>query len=176
MTASRIAVAQYIRFLTRKGEDLDPVDARAYQNFHVAQSRTWQGHTYLFAPFAIGGEASGSAESNISSDLVLPANLMSGAAMFEAAKKRFMLEVKTVLLEEIVGTPLRWTEISTLATQVWVATQFAYTDDVPDDLEGNAVVALSLSSPLNAVGSTAPNVRLRSRWVGSLPATGRLVF
>ena len=172
------SIAQYIRLLYPDGSEVIPADARSYQNFFVGESRDYGGRTYAFAPFAIGGDTSSSGESNASAELAMPANLLTGSAMWEAAEGRFLLRVLTVTIATQTSDPPTFVEQSTIGDEIWLVNSFAYADKPlldEGDSENDAVI-LTLSNTMSAVAGTAPLLYLNSSQVGSLPYTGSLLL
>lgn len=175
-----LAVAQYISFYAPDGQPLTPAGVRDYQNFFIGETRSWGGVTYLYAPFVIGGDISTEGSQNGDAELLAPANLLTGAVLWEAAQNRFLLDIKTVMLNGAVpGSPdgaVTWTEQVTVASEVWCCDGMSYSDDVPGETDALATVILRLTSPLNAVTGQAPTRRLRDDQVGALPASGGISF
>jgi len=175
-----LAVAQYISFYAPDGQPLSPAGVRNYQNFYIGETRNWEGATYLYAPFVIGGDISTEGSQNGDAELLAPANLLTGTVLWEAAQSRFLIDIKTVLLNGAVpGTSdgaVTWTEQATVASDVWCSDAMSYTDDIPGETEALATVILRLTSPLNAVAGQAPTRRLRDDQVGALPASGGISF
>ena len=164
---AQITIASYIRFTNQAGV---PIGGRAYQNYFLEETRTWEGVSYPFAPFAIDGAQVSSALSNSSAVVIMPTNLITKAVAAEAALGRWLLELKYVVLTPAAGSPEPvWTETSTLSTDLWVCTGLS-------DSSSDQVVQLELASPLDAVEARTPNCILLDWEVGSLPFTGNVLL
>lgn len=175
-----LELGYYIEFLAADGKPLTPAGVRAYQNFFIGETRNFNGVNYQFAPFAISGDLSTEGAENGESELLSPANLLTGSVLWEGVQRRFLLQVRTVLLTgtppvDATGIPT-WTEAGTLACDVLVCDSLAYTDAVPGEDENVPVFALKLSNPLTVVTGTSPTRRLRADQVGALPSSGGITF
>jgi hypothetical protein len=153
---------------------------RSYQNFFVGETRSFAGGLYQFAPFSISGDLSTEGAENGEAELLAPANILTGAVLWEGANANYLLQVRTVLLtgtppETRAGIPT-WAETGTLACDLWMCDSMSYTDAVPGEEESAAVFALRLTSPLNAVSGLSPTRRLREDQVGPLPSSGGITF
>ena len=153
-----LAIANYVRFRTKTGA----TTIWAFQNFHVNASRTYDGVTYAFAPFAIAGRAAKRGGDRSETALVLSKDLVSLNIAVEAVDLRYLLEVKTVLLDSATFEPN-----SLLTQELWLASRLEV------DLEK---VTVRLTSPLDAVKAQFPRRQLSSKTVGALPATGTLAL
>lgn len=169
MTTSTLSIGSYFRFLNRAGA---AITNRAYQNFFISESRTWESVNYVFAPVAFDGNLVSNALANSRATLVAPANLITQAVCAEAARERWLLEIKYVVLtptENAASAP-SWTETSTLATDLWVCSGYTR------PMSNGGVLQLELTSPLDAVEARTPNCILQDWQVGSLPVTGSLLL
>lgn len=153
-----LAIANYVRFRTKAGA----TTIWAFQNFHVNTPRTYDGVNYDFAPFAIAGRAAKKGGDRSETALVLSKDLVSLNIAVEAVDLRYLLEVKTVLLDSATFEPN-----SLLTQELWLASRLEV------DLEK---VTIRLTSPLDAVKAQFPRRQLSSKTVGALPATGALVL
>lgn len=174
------ALAYYVQFMAPDGQPLTPAGVRSYQNFFIGESRAFGGVTYQFAPFALSGDISTEGGDNGEGEILAPANVMSGAVLWEAVNERFLLQVQTVLItgtppEDVSEIPV-WSEAGALACDMWVCDGLSYTDAVPGESEAVATFAMRLTSPLNAVVGTSPTRRLRDDQVGALPSSGGIIF
>jgi hypothetical protein len=165
-----ITIANYVTFLNSIGE---VIGNRSYQNFHIAETRTWEGRPYKFAPFGFNGEQISSGAETTRASLVAQANRLTQAVFSEAALAKpfpWMVEVKYVLITPTEGAlEPTWAETTTIATEVWVCVGYAASR--PD-----GAVQLDLASPLDAVEATTPLLYLRDWMVGSLPVTGSILL
>jgi len=175
-----LEIGYYLQFLAPDGRPLTPANVRSYQNFFIGETRSFAGGSYQFAPFSISGDLSTEGAESGEAELLAPANILTGAILWESAELRYLLQIRTVLL---TGTPPAnrsgiptWTEAGTLSCDVRVCDGMSYTDAVPGESESAAVFALRLKSPLNAVVGTSPTRRLRDDQVGALPSSGGITF
>lgn len=175
-----LALAYYLQFMGPDGRPLTPAGVRAYQNFFIGETRTLSGTAYQFAPFSLSGDLSTEGAENGDAELIAPANILTGAVLWEAVNQRFLVQAQTVLL---TGTPPAgregipvWAEAGVLACDMWICDGLSYTDAVPGESEAVAVFALRLSNPLTAVAGTSPTRRLTDAQVGALPSSGGITF
>jgi hypothetical protein len=165
-----LTIANYVHFLNSIGE---PITNRSYQNFHIAETRLWEGVSYKFAPFGFNGDQISSAAETTRASLVAPSNRLTQAVFSEAALAKpypWMVEIKYVLNTPTEETlePV-WNETTTIATEIWVCVGFTVS-------RADGAVQLDLASPLDAVEARTPNLFLRDYMVGSLPVTGSLIL
>ena len=155
---SAYAFVNYVRFKTQAGS----FTGTPYQNFSINESRTYQGVTYSFAPFAVlgGGGARGGERS--SGSLVAGTDALSVNLFAEAVRNRYMLEIKTVSLD-----PLTFADEALITTENWRVASY--------NLDITRVV-LRLTSPLDAVRAQVPRRTLSTNLVGALPTSGALVL
>ena len=172
-----LEVGYYIQFLAFNGR---PLSVRYYQNFFIGETRPLNGNSYQFAPFSISGDLSTEGANSGQAELIAPANILSGAILWESIERRYLLQIRTVLLTGIPPTTLNglptWTEAGTLSCDVRVCDGLSYTDAVPGESDSAAVFALRLQSPLNTVTGISPTRRLRDDQVGALPSSGGITF
>lgn len=153
-----LAIANYIRLLTRTGTPTN----WAFQNFHINASRSYDNITYAFAPFGITGRAAKKGGDRSQSTMILSNDLVSLNIAVEAVESRYLVEVKTVLLNSATFEPS-----NLLSQELWLASRLEV------DLEK---ITLQLSSPMDAARAQFPRRQLSTILVGSLPATGNLVI
>lgn len=175
-----LAIAYYAQFMAADGRPLEPANVRSYQNFFIGETRSFAGGLYQFAPFSISGDLSTEGAESGEAEILAPANIVTGAVLWESTELRYLLQIRTVLL---TGTPPgdrsgipTWTEAGTLACDMRICDGLTYTDAVPGEDESVAVFALRLRSPLNTVVGTSPTRRLRDDQVGALPSSGGITF
>ena len=171
--AEGITIATYALFRTRDGLALTN---RCYQNFFISEQRTWEGNAYVFAPFGIQGDLANNASESSAATVVLPANLLSVSLAAEAALNRWLLEVKYVLIGPAVSTQPTFTEVSTIATDLWVCSGYRQVVPVVSENDSDQAITLELISPINAVEARTPNCVLQDWQVGSLPVTGNVLL
>jgi hypothetical protein len=171
--AEGITIATYALFRQRDGV---AIINRAYQNFFIAESRNYENSLYLFAPFGIQGDLVSNASESSTATIVLPANLLSVALAAEAALNRWLLEVKYVLIGPAVDIQPVFTEVSTIATDLWVCSGYRQVVPVVAEEENEQAITLELISPINAVEARTPNCVLQDWQVGSLPVTGSILL
>lgn len=140
-----------------------PYTAWAAQNFFFGENKVYGGVSYQFIPIAVannsatrGGDRSEAAISSVADDITL--NIF-----YEAYKKDWLLEIKTVKLNRS-----DFSLDALLMTELWAASQVQY----DSDQEG---VVLQLSSPLDSVSRAGGRV-LSQSLVGAIPTSGNLVL
>lgn len=155
---SAYAFVNYARFKTQD----DTYTGTPYQNFSINQTRTYDGVTYNFAPFAIssGGGTQGGERS--SANLVAGTDALSVNLFAEAVRSNYILEIKTVSLD-----PMTFEDEALVSVENWRVASY--------EMDTTKIV-LSLLSPLDAVQVHAPKRTLGTHLVGSLPTSGVLVF
>jgi hypothetical protein len=159
-----IAIGDYARFMTKNAEY---IPLRAYQNFFVAQTRTWGATQYLFAPFGLDGDISVRIGETPQSALVSVPNAITVALFTEAVASRYMIEVEKVAIQMTPGDPPTFMEQVSLGKYLWAVTGY----EAPSDGES---LSLRLTGPRNAVDRQVPTGRLTSEKVGAMPATGAI--
>lgn len=153
-----IAIGTYIAFQTRKGVDLN----QNFQNFHVGESRTYDGRNFVFSSFGFSGASVDVEAANIQASLVFPISTL-GISLFQDFADQFaIVVVQTVWLD---ATTLQ--ETATNLTEVYAVTAFTH---------NNSRITLQLGSPLDAVTQNVPRRRLNQSMVGALPSTGNVSF
>jgi hypothetical protein len=173
-----LTVAHYIEFLSATATALNP--RQLFQPFFPAETRSYGGANYQFAPFSIAGDVSTGGSDSGEFELIAPANTISAATLWQASEGRYFIRILTLLL---AGTPPAnetgyptWTELSTLSSTICVCDSFGYADEVPGEEDKFAPVTLRLANPLNFVAGTAPTRRLTAAQVGPLPSSGGITF
>lgn len=171
--AEDIVIGTYALFRDRDGL---AIANRAFQNFFIAEDRTWEGNVYKFAPYGIQGDLASNAAESSAATIVLPANVLSVSLAAEAALSRWLLEVKYVLVAPTAGQQPVFTEVSTIAQDLWVCAGYRQVVPIVAEQEGEQAITLDLISPVNAVEARTPNCVLQDWQVGSLPVTGNLLL
>jgi len=173
-----LTVAPYIELLTAAAAQFSP--RQLYQPYFPNEIRTYGGLSYVFSPFSVAGDYSSDGTEAGELELIAPANMISGALLWQASEGRYFIRVNTMLL---IGTPPAnetgyptYAESAILSSTICVCDSFAYTDAVPDEEDEMALVTLRLSNPLNFVAGTSPTRRLTAAQVGPLPSSGGLTF
>lgn len=152
-----IAICNFIRFKENGGSY---VAGYNYQNFYVGQTITYQGTAYIFAPFGVSTGAGTKGGDRSDAAIASPPSLIAINLFVEAAKKNWLCEIKSVLLD-----PETYATVQEITTETWVCSRPEITVERS---------ALRLASPLDAVDSHVPKRTLGSRLVGSLPSTGSI--
>ena len=153
-----IAIGTYVSFEQRTGK----VVVNAFQNFHAAETRTYEGVDYIYAAFGFSGAAVDVQGANTEASLVFAVNNLSLSLFTEAANKFYVARVKTVWLD-----PLTLDETTQRLEEVYAVTGFEH---------DNSRLSLRLSSPLDSVSQNVPRRTLNQRTVGALPSTGNISF
>lgn len=170
----QVAIAHYIRF---KYKDGSYVPARAYQNFFVGETRSFQDIIYAFAPFRITGNISNKGGDSSQASIVTIPNAITVGVATEAVLNYFMVEVKTIIVNattlaqpgsnQLIGTETgSFTESGVVAQEIWSC------GNMSQDYEK---ISISLLSPLDATRKQIPKRVLSQNLVGSVPPTGNIV-
>jgi hypothetical protein len=176
-----LSVTHYIEFLDQSGVPF--LIPQRYQPCFIGETRTFNGLTYQFSPYSISGDISTDGSESGDHELIAPANMISGAKLWQASEDSYLIKVFTVLL---TGTPPQnendiptWSELNFLSSSIFVCDTFSYSDAVPgeeDNQDSFAPVTLRLTNPLNFVAGIAPTRRLTAAQVGPLPSSGGITF
>lgn len=155
---SEIAIGTYINFQFSEGVDT----GYAFQNFHVKETRPYQGVDYIFGSFGFSGVSVDLQGSNIKAQLVFAISQLLLNFIQQAADDRWIIRIRTVWLD-----PDTLEETSTFMEETYQITGFQH---------NGSRLALDLGSPLDAVSGQSPRRTLTQYLVGSLPATGQISF
>lgn len=153
-----IAIGTYIRFFLPSGG----ATTYAFQNFHANEIREFGGVNYTYSGFGFTGTTVSLEGSNISAQLIFGVNQLSLNFAQQAADDRWVIQVRTVLLD-----PDTYEETTTYTDETFQIN--AYQHD-------GSRLGLDLGSPLDAVAGQAPKRTLSQYLVGSLPTTGNISF
>jgi hypothetical protein len=171
--AEGIVIGTYVLFRDRDGV---AISNHAFQNFFIAEDRTWEGIVYEFAPYGIQGDLASNASDSSAATIVLPANVLSVSIAAEAALNRWLLEAKYVLISPTTGQQPVFAEASTIAQDLWVCAGYRQVVPVVGENDNEQAITLELISPINAVEARTPNCVLQDWQVGSLPVTGNVLL
>lgn len=134
--------------------------AYRFQNFHIAQSATYEGQAYQFLPFGFSGVTINRNGDNTESSLVFPNNDLSRNWAVSALENRWMATVFVLSLnpdDRTTGTLMH-----------------RYVGQVAEGSWDEASLKLTLNTVLDAVGSDVPMRRLTQYLVGALPITSNV--
>ncbi len=145
-------------FLTVRDSD-NKVQHR-FQNSQPGETVTKDGQEFSYLSFIYQGAAKNRTGDNMEAQLVLSNNLISMSRAHEAVKKRWNIEVSTCSMRLPAFTVAR-----TLTTEFWIAASLVY------DFE---TVEITLSSSIDAVGTSVPHRVLTTSAVGALPTSGQI--
>jgi|TARA_R100000482_G_scaffold106596_2_gene49090 phage-related protein len=145
-------------FLTVRDSD-NKVQHR-FQNSQPGETITKDGQEFSYLSFIYQGAAKNRTGDNMEAQLVLSNNLISMSRAHEAVKKRWNIEVSTCSMKLPEFTVAR-----TLTTEFWIAASLVY------DFE---TVEITLSSSIDAVGTSVPHRVLTTSAVGALPTSGQI--
>ncbi len=145
-------------FLTVRDSD-NKVQHR-FQNSQPGETVTKDGQEFSYLSFIYQGAAKNRTGDNMEAQLVLSNNLISMSRAHEAVKKRWNIEVSTCSMKLPEFTVAR-----TLTTEFWIAASLVY------DFE---TVEITLSSSIDAVGTSVPHRVLTTSAVGALPTSGQI--
>lgn len=153
-----IAEGVYLQFLTRDGTPT----GYAFQQFHVGETRAYEGVDYLFAGFQYSGATIDLGFPNAEAVLAFHANTLGLNIWKQAADDLWIARVRTVWLD-----PETLDETGVQMIDTYAVT--GYTHDLQQ-------VSLTLGSPLDAIGGDWPRRALTQAMVGALPPTGDTRF
>ena len=145
-------------FLTVRDSD-NKVQHR-FQNSQPGETVTKDGQKFSYLSFIYQGAAKNRTGDNMEAQLVLSNNLISMSRAHEAVKQRWNIEVSTCSMRLPEFTVAR-----TLTTEFWIAASLVY------DFE---TVEITLSSSIDAVGTSVPHRVLTTSAVGALPTSGQI--
>ena len=151
-----IAVGTYIKLETR---DLASTGYQ-FQNFHVGETRNYNGISYMYAGFGFSGGTLDLEAGNVSASLVFAVNALDLVVFKQAADDRWLAEVRTVWLD-----PDSLAESGTFSEELYAITGFEH---------DSSRLSVRLGNPLDAVSQNAPRRVLTQDLVGSLPTTGNI--
>jgi hypothetical protein len=165
----QFAAGQYIRFTNVDG---DFIPDRNFQNFFASRTTTWNGITYIFAPYIVSGNISSKGGEVPQAKLESVPNPLTKPLFAEAILGRWSLRVETVLLGR-AGPTSPFAEVRSLAVQRWSCIGGGFSEE---ELESDSRIEMRLSSPGDVIGRSAVWRILTSHLVGALPATGTLLL
>jgi len=152
-------VCNFLRFKRRDGTYTDWLA----QNYFIGQVITYNGLQYPYRP--VGVATTSSTRGGDRSEAAIGAGIsaLSLNVFAEAARERWLLEVKTVTVNRVDNSlgPM-------LMLEYWASLKVQHDSKEP-------VVALQLASPLDAVRAPGGRV-LSQRLVGALPTNGNLTM
>lgn len=169
----QVAIAHYIRF---KYKDGTYVPARGYQNFFVAESRTYQNTLYQFAPFRISGTISNKGGDTAQASITTIPNSITIGVATESVISYWLVEIKTVAISATTLAPANGNQLIGLDTGAFdeagvIATELWMCGNLSQDYEK---ITISLMSPLDATRKQVPSRVLSERLVGRVPPTGTI--
>lgn len=155
-----VAIGHYITFQDKCN---NVIPGRAFQNFFVGETRSWEGVSYAFAPFGVSGNASSRNGDGASATLVTVPNALTVGIAVEAAILRWLVKIRTVNITCTEGAAFQ--EACTLAIETWNINNYTQDDEK---------ITLAMSSPLDATRLQVPKRVLSQYLVGAVPATGAI--
>lgn len=151
-----LAIGTYVRLVDR---DQSPTGYQ-FQNFHVGETRSYNGSSYMFAGFGFSGGTLDLEAGNVTASLVFNVNSLDLVVFRQAADDRWLIEIRTVWLD-----PDSLNESGTYSEELYAVTGFEH--------DSNRL-SVRLGNPLDAVSQNAPRRLLTQDLVGSLPSTGNI--
>lgn len=151
-----LAIGTYIRLTDGEGAPT----GYQFQNFHVGETRSYNGTGYMYAGFGFSGGTLDLEAGNVSASLVFAVNELDLVVFRQAADERWLAEVRTVWLN-----PDTLDETGAYSEEVYAVTGFEH---------DTSRLSVRLSNPLDAVSENAPRRVLTQDLVGSLPSTGNI--
>lgn len=152
--STELALGNYLTFTSNVGV------VYRFQNFHIAQTATFQGQTYQFLPFGFSGITISRTGDNTDASLVFPNNDLSRAWATTALEDKWLATVFVLSLDPDDRTQ------GTLMNQ--------YTGQVAAGSWDEVSLNLTLNTVIDAVGADVPMRRLTQSLVGALPVTGNV--
>lgn len=128
-----------------------------FQNFFIGQTISYQGNSYLFAPFGFSGVTINRTGDGIDASVGFPNNDITRAWAVEAIEARWIAHVQVVLLNPDDNTDF------TLMHQ--------YFGQISGGKWDEGMLGLMLSNVLDAVGFDVPVRRLSQKLIGAIPVT-----
>ena len=128
-----------------------------FQNFFIGQTTSYQGNSYLFAPFGFSGVTINRTGDGIDASVGFPNNDITRAWAVEAIEARWIAHVQVVLLNPDDNTDF------TLMHQ--------YFGQISGGKWDEGMLSLMLSNVLDAVGFDVPVRRLSQKLIGAIPVT-----
>lgn len=128
-----------------------------FQNFFIGQTTSYQGNSYLFAPFGFSGVTINRTGDGIDASVGFPNNDITRAWAVEAIESRWIAHVQVVLLNPDDNTDF------TLMHE--------YYGQVSGGKWDEGMLGLMLSNVLDAVGFDVPVRRLSQKLIGAIPVT-----
>tara|TARA_R110000772_G_scaffold90312_3_gene186505 strand:- start:4140 stop:4610 length:471 start_codon:yes stop_codon:yes gene_type:complete len=152
--STELALGNYLTFSSKVG-----VTYR-FQNFHIAQTSTFQGQSYQFLPFGFSGITVSRTGDNTDASLIFPNNQLSRAWATTALQDRWMATVFVLSLDPDDRTT------GTLMHQ--------YTGQAASGTWDESSLKMTLNTVIDAVGADVPMRRLTQTLVGALPVSGNV--
>jgi hypothetical protein len=146
-----LAVGNFLTFTA--GPDV----RQRFQNFFINETIAYNSASYIFAPFGFSGVSINRTGDNTEASLVFPNNRLSRAWAVEAIERQWLARVQVMLLD-----PADRTSFEQL---------HQYYGKVASGDWDEAVVTMTLSTVLDAVGTDVPGRRLTQRLIGAIPVT-----
>ena len=151
-----LAIGTYLRLIDRDQAST----GYQFQNFHVGESRSYNGTGYMYAGFGFSGGTLDLEAGNVSASMVFAANELDLVVFKQAADERWLAEIRTVWLD-----PDSLAESGTYSEEIYAVTGFEHDTNR---------LSVRLGNPLDAVSQNAPRRVLTQDLVGSLPSTGNI--
>ena len=128
----------------------------SFQNYKVADSVSYGGRTYAFAPFSFSGAVSNLQGDNLDAGLVFASNAVTRAWAKTAIKEGWVGVVQVMLLQE-----------DSSINRVL----YSYTGKVASGGWDDTRIELSLNTVMDSVRGTIPGRRMNHQLVGNIPIT-----
>ena len=151
-----LAIGTYIRLVDRD----KAFTGYAFQNFHVGETRSYNGTGYMYAGFGFSGGTLDLEAGNVTASLVFAVNELDLVVFKQAADDRWLIEVRTVWLN-----PDSLDETGTHSEELYAVTGFEHDTNR---------LSVRMGNPLDAVSQNAPRRVLTQDLVGALPSTGNI--
>ena len=150
------AIGTYLKLI----RGLNEPTGYQFQNFHVGESRSFNGDSFMYAAFGFSGGTLDLQAGSVSASLVFGVNELDLVVFRQAADERWIARVETVWLN-----PDTLNETGNFSRELYAITGFEH---------DTSRLSVRLGSPLDAVSQNAPRRVLTQSLVGNLPSTGNI--
>jgi len=150
------AVGNFLRFVNTTNNQT----VYRFQNFHIGQAITYQGSSYLYAPFGFSGITINRTGDNADASLVFPNNALTRPWAVDAVNNFWIAHVTVMLLDS--------------TNQNVLTNVHEYYGRVSQGKWDETSLNLTINSVLDAVGADVPGRRLTQKLIGAIPVTSGL--
>lgn len=130
-----------------------------FQNFKIGTDVSYDGHTWIFAPFSFSGVVSNLDGDNLDASLVFPSNKVVRGWAADALEGKWVGVAKVMLLEDD----------STVERIL-----YSYTGVIASGGWDDTNVEISLNTVVDAVRGEIPGRKMNNQLVGNIPISASL--